>query len=175
MNSFFELLKTRRSIRKYLHQPVETEKIQQITNAALMSPSSKRSNPWEFVVVQDKDMLEKLAECRLHGSHFLAESPLGIVVLANTEKSDIWMEDASIAAIIMQLQAHDLELGSCWIQVYGRKTDEDISSEEYIRSLLSIPENFSVLCILSIGYPDEERKPYDESKFPKEKIHYDKF
>ena len=175
MNSLFELLKTRRSIRKYLAIPVEPEKIQQITNAALMAPSSKRSNPWEFVVVQDNEMLGKLSECRLHGSGFLAESPLGIVVLANTEKSDVWMEDASIVAIIMQLMAHDLGLGTCWIQVYGRKTDDDSSSEEYIRNLLAIPENFAVLCILSIGHPDEERKPYDENKLPKDKVHYNMF
>ena len=175
MNSFFELLKTRRSIRKYLPQQIEAEKINQITRAALMSPSSYRSNPWEFVVVQDKQTLAELAECRLHGSHFLAESPLGIVVLANTEKSDVWMEDASIAAIIMQLEAHDLGLGSCWIQVYGRKTDEDSSSEEYIRNLLSVPENYAVLCIVSIGYPDEERRPFDENKLSTDKIHNDKF
>ncbi|MEI6752748.1 MAG: nitroreductase family protein [Paludibacter sp.] len=175
MNSFFELLKTRRSIRKYLVRQVESEKILQITTAALMSPASKRSNPWEFVVVQDKVTLKKLSECRLHGSHFLAESSLGIVVLANTEKSDVWMEDASIAAIIMQLEAHDLGLGSCWIQVYGRKTDDDSSSEDYIRNLLKIPTNYAVLCILSMGYPDEERKPYEESKLATEKIHYENF
>ena len=85
------------------------------------------------------------------------------------------MEDASIAAIIMQLEAHDLGLGSCWIQVYGRKTDEDSSSEEYIRNLLSVPENYAVLCIVSIGYPDEERRPFDENKLSTDKIHNDKF
>lgn len=175
MNSFFELIKTRRSIRKYLPKPVEQEKIDQITRAALMSPASKRSNSWEFVVVQDKETLAQLAQCRQHGSNFLAEAAVGIVVTANTEKSDVWMEDASIAAIIMQLQAHDAGLGSCWIQVYARKTDEGDSSEEYIRSLLAIPENYAVLCILSMGYPDEERKAHDESRLATEKVHTEKF
>jgi len=175
MNSFFELLKTRRSIRSYLNRAVEQDKINIITNAALMSPASKRSNPWEFIVVEDKKTLERLAECRLHGSQFLANSPLGIIVLADTTKSDIWMEDASIASIIMQLQAQDLGLGSCWIQVYGRQKDEKTSTEKYIRGVLNIPSDYAVLNIISIGYPDEERKAYDEANLPIEKIHKEKF
>ncbi len=175
MNSFFELLKTRRSIRKYLPKVVEQEKIDLITKAALMSPASKRSNSWEFVVVQDKATLQKLADCRPHGSQFLAESPLGIVVIADTTKSDVWIEDVSIASIIMQLQVQDLGLGSCWIQVYNRHKDDETTTESYIRNLLNIPEHFAVLNIISIGYPNEERKPYDESKLAIEKIHSEKF
>ena len=175
MNSFYELLKSRRSIRKYLPKAVEQDKITKITRAALMSPASKRRNPWEFIVVQQPETLQKLSECRLHGSQFLAESPLGIVVIADTAKSDIWLEDASIAAIIMQLQVQDLELGSCWIQVYDRKKDEETSSESFIRQLLGIPDHFAVLSIISIGYPDEERKPFEEDKLAIEKIHSEKF
>lgn len=175
MVSFIELLKSRRSIRKYLPKAVEQEKINQITTAALMSPASKRSNPWEFIVVQDAEILGKLADSRTHGSLFLANSPLGIIVIADTTKSDIWMEDAAIASIIMQLQAQDLGLGSCWIQVYGRMKDENTTTEAYIRDLLNIPSRYAVLNILSIGYPDEERKPYEESKLPFEKIHIEKF
>jgi Nitroreductase len=175
MTSFFELLKTRRSIRKYLPKAVEPEKIKQITNAVLMSPASKRSNPWEFIVIENSDTLKKLANSRPHGSQLLANSPLGIVVVADTTKSDVWMEDASIASIIIQLQAQDLGLGSCWVQVYGRQLDENTSTESYIRDLLAIPSHFAVLSIISIGYPDEERKPYDENKLPIHKIHDETF
>ena len=175
MNSFFDLLKNRRSIRKYLPTAVEQDKITLITKAALMSPSSKRSNPWEFIVIQDTETLQKLAGCRPHGSQFLAESPLGIIVTADTTKTDVWLEDASIAAIIMQLQAQDLGLGSCWIQVYGRNKDDETTTESYIRGLLDIPEHFAVLSIISIGYPNEERKPYDEGKLAVDKIHTEKF
>jgi nitroreductase len=175
MNSFHQLLQSRRSIRKYLPQNIEQEKITQLTNAVLMSPASKRSNPWEFIVVQDKEILLKLSVCKQHSSAFLAESPLGIVVIADTHKSDIWMEDSAIAAIIMQLQAQDLGLGSCWIQVYGRKKDDVTSAENYIRGLLSIPERFAVLCVISIGYPNEEKKPFDDNKLAIEKIHNEMF
>ena len=175
MYSFFELLKTRRSIRNYLQQAVEPDKINRITNAALMSPASKRSNPWEFIVVENRDTLIKLSESRPHGSQFLAGAPLGIVVIADTTKSDVWMEDASIASIIMQLQAQDLGLGSCWIQVYGRNKDDNTTSESYIRELLDIPQQYAVMNIISIGYPDEERKPYDEEKLQTVKVHTEKF
>ena len=122
--SFLELLKNRRSIRRYTDRKVEPEKIQQILTAALMSPSSKRSNPWEFIVIEEDEMLQKLSACRPTGSQLLAGSPLGIVVIADQTRTDVWMEDASIAAIIMQLEAHDLGLGSCWVQVWGRQKEE---------------------------------------------------
>lgn len=175
MENFFELLKTRRSIRKYLPKAVEPEKIKQITTAALMSPASKRSNPWEFIVVEDKQMMENLATCRPHGSKLLENAPLGIVVIADTNKSDVWIEDASIAALIIQLQAQDLGLGSCWVQVYNREKEEGVLAEEYIRELLDIPAHYAVLNVVSIGYSDEDRKPYDLEKLPYEKIHSEKF
>ncbi|NDV46962.1 NAD(P)H nitroreductase [Paludibacter sp. 221] len=175
MNSFFELVKTRRSIRKYQDKPVEPEKIKQITTAALMSPASKRSNPWEFVVVQDKDTMQKLSECRPNGSKLLENAPLGIVVVADTTKSDVWFEDASIASIIIQLQAQELGLGSCWVQVYNREKEEGQTASDYICTLLNIPMHYAVLNVVSIGYPDEERKPYDEEKLSYDKIHEEKF
>jgi len=175
MTSLIELLKIRRSIRKYLPKDIEQEKIDQITRAALMSPASKRSNPWEFIVVKEKQMLYKLSKCRSHSSQMLENSPLGIIVIADKTKSDVWIEDASIAAIIMQLQAQDLGLGSCWIQVYGRDMDEQKTTEEYICELLNIPENYSVLCIISIGYPNEERKPFDIENLATDKIHSEIF
>ncbi len=175
MTNFFDLLKTRRSIRKYLPKAVEPEKIKKISTAALMSPASKRSNPWEFIIVEDKDTMRKLSECRANGSKLLENAPLGIVVIADTTKSDVWIEDASISALILQLQAHDLGLGSCWVQIYNREKDDTITAEEYVRQLLDIPAHYAVLNVVSIGYPDEDRKPYDEEKLAYDKIHTEKF
>ena len=171
MKSFYDLLKNRRSIRKYQNRPIEKEKIDLIMQQALMSPSSKRTNGWEFYIVDNKELLCKLSTCREMGSKFLENAPLAIVVCATPEKSDVWFEDASIASIIIQLAAADLELGSCWVQVYKRMHSENETAEEYIKSLLNIPDNLEVLNIVSIGYKDEERKPYDESKLLYDKIH----
>ena len=173
--TFLDLLKRRRSIRKYQNKTIEPEKIKQILTAALMSPSSKRTNPWEFVVVEDQEILSQMSLCRTYGSQLLENAPLGIVVCADTTKTDMWQCDASIAAILMQLEAENLGLGSCWVQVYKREKDEHQTAEEHIRTLLAIPEHFAVLNIVAIGYKDEERKPYDLEKLKYEKIHYGKF
>ena len=98
MDSFYNLAKHRRSIRKYKSDAIEQEKVDSILRTALMSPASKRTNGWEFIVVDDKSLLKQLSECREHGSGFLADAPMAIVVTCDTQKSDVWFEDASIGA-----------------------------------------------------------------------------
>ena len=171
MENFHELLINRRSIRRYTDQPVDPEQVRLILEAALMSPSSKSVRPWQFVVVEDKEMLEKLSQCKANYATSIASAPLAIVVTADTPRSDIWAEDASIAAILMQLQAADCGLGSCWVEVYQRFTADGIPSDEYVREQLGIPEEFGVLCIITIGHKDEERKPVNTDKLQWEKVH----
>lgn len=175
METFNELLKNRRSIRKYQQRAVEEDKLDEILKAALMSPASKRSNGWEFVVVTERELLVKMAGCREMGSKFVADAPMAIVVCADPEKSDVWFEDASIAALNIQLAAADLGLGSCWVQVYKRMYSESETSGEYIKGLLGIPAGLEVLNIVTIGYKDEERKPYDEEKLSYDKVHRNGF
>ena len=168
---FFDLLQQRRSIRKYTDQPVETEKLDQIVEAALRSPSSRSLNPWSFVVVTDPAMLERLSRVKPHGASFLKKAPTGIVVCADPERCDVWVEDASIATILIHLAAAALGLGSCWIQIRGRPHDEGKSAGEYARELLSIPEPFEVECILALGEPDEEKPGHPPSSLDHGKIH----
>lgn len=171
----YEQLMQRRSIRKYQTRPVESEKIENILKSGLLSPSSKSRRPWAFVVVEDPAMLEKMGEARGLHSAFIAGAPLGIVVTVDPEKCDVWIEDASITAILMQLQAHELGLGSCWIQIRERMHSEEQTASEYIQKLLDIPQNHQVLCMLAIGYSDEEKKAYTEAHLKREKIHYKKY
>ena len=168
---FISLLKERRSVRKYKDQPVESEKVDVLVEAALRSPSSRGFNPWEFIVVSDKDLLKKLSVAKPHGASFLKNAPLGIVVLANPEKSDVWVEDASIASILIHLAATSLGLGSCWVQMRKRMHDDTLSSEEYIRELLDIPSGMSVESIIAIGYPDEQKAPHGKENLAYEKVH----
>src|SRR4030042_1604382 len=105
------LIQKRRSIRRFLPKPVDAGKIDLLIEAALRSPSSRGLNPWEFIVVTDKDLLEKLSRSKQHGSAFLQNAPLGIVVCADPEKCDVWIEDASIASIFIHLAAASLGLG----------------------------------------------------------------
>ena len=172
MQDFLTLLQHRRSIRKYQDKPVEREKIEKILQAALMSPAGKRLNPWEFVVVEDREVLKQMSACRTYGSQLLEGSPLGIVICADSELSDTWQFDSAITAMNMMLEASDLGLGSCWVQIYNRASEANISAEVMVRRLLDIPEKMSVVCVISIGYINEERKPYDFAKLPYQKIHY---
>lgn len=171
MENFHELLIYRRSIRRYTDDPIDPEQVKMIIEAALMSPSSKSVRPWQFVVVEDKDMLDKLSHCKANYATSIASAPLAIVVAADTTKSDAWIEDASIAAVFMQLQAQDFGLGSCWVEVRERFGSDGLPAEEYVREALGIPEQFGVLCIITIGHKDEERKPINPEKLLWEKVH----
>jgi len=172
---FYELLKSRRSIRKFQDKQIEKEKLDIILKSALLSPSSRSRRPWEFIVVTDKDILAKLSKCREHSSSFLAAAPVGIVVIADHGACDVWIEDASIAAIIIQLAAQSLGLGSCWIQVRERYGAGNVRAGDYIKEILKIPEKYEVECMIAIGYPAEAKKAYDESQLLYEKIHFGEY
>jgi len=164
-----ELLRKRRSIRKFTADKVSPEARQTLIEAALRSPSSRGINPWEFIVVDDPELLRQLARAKQHGSQFLKNAPLAIVVCADSSKSDVWVEDCSIAAIIIQLTALSVGLGSCWAQIRNRQHNLDITAERHIQELLGLPEQMKVECVLGIGYPDEIKQPV-----PKGTLHHDK-
>ena len=175
MESFASLIKQRRSTRKFTEEPLTPEQVEAILKAGLMAPSSKRSNPWQFIVVEDKEMLQKLAHCKNGGSAFLEGCSLAVVVCADVMASDVWVEDASVASIYMQLQAEDLGLGSCWCQIRNRVTEDERDSNDYVRFLLQIPYQLDVLSIIGFGHKDQVRKPFDESHLQWEKIHLGKY
>jgi nitroreductase len=170
---FLSLAQKRRSIRRYLDKPVETEKMERIVEAALRAPSSRGLNPWEFVVVTDRGLLERLSKSKPHGASFLKDAAMGIVVCADPEKCDVWIEDASIASIYIHLAAESMELGSCWIQVRKRMHDREKSAEQYIRELLDIPEKFKIESMIAVGYPAEKKSPHAKEDLLYEKVHYD--
>ena len=175
MNSFTSLITSRRSTRKFKDKPLSPEQVALILKVALMTPTSKGARSWQFVVVEDKNMLHRLAACKKHGASFLDGSVMAVVVLGDTSVNDAWIEDASIASIYMQLQAEDLGIGSCWCQVRNRLTETGYKSEQYIRELLGIPDHFGVLSIIGFGYKDKEQTPIDEVNLLWEKVHIGSF
>ncbi|MCQ2051482.1 MAG: nitroreductase family protein [Bacteroidaceae bacterium] len=175
MDSFKDLVQLRRSMRQFTEEKLTEEQKHLIMRAALMSPSSKHTNGWEFVVVEDKTMLQKLSESRESGSQFLAGAAMAVVVLGNPQVSDAWIADASITAIIMQLQAEDLGIGSCWAHMYNRFAADGTPAGDNVRRLLDIPETLVPYCIVGFGYKGMERKPINEEKLQWEKVHTDKY
>lgn len=172
---FYELLKSRRSIRKFQDREVEKEKLDTILKSALLAPSSRAIRPWEFIAVTDRELLRELSGCKDYGSQFLAGAPLGIVVIADKNACDVWVEDASIAAIIIQLSAQALDLSSCWIQTRERFHSDKIKAEDYIKRVLGIPDNYGVECVIAIGYAAEEKPAYEDTDLPYDKIHLNRF
>jgi nitroreductase len=168
---FMSLLEKRRSIRRFLDRPVEKEKIDLLVEAALRAPSSRGFNPWEFVVVSDRRMLERLAQAKEHGSAFLKNTALGMVVCADSTKSDVWVEDASIATIIIQLAAESLGLGTCWIQIRGRSHAPGRTSQEYVAELLRLPPGMMVEAMLAIGYSAEHKAPHPKEGLLWRQVH----
>lgn len=154
---FFELIETRRSIRKFSSRPVEKEKIDRLVEAALRAPSSRDFRPWRFIVVDDPALLEKLSGAKPHGAAFLKNAALGMVVCGDTTASDVWVEDCAIAATFVHLAAHDLGLGSCWIQIRKRDHSPGKTADIHIRKLLGIPDALSVASIIAVGYPEETK------------------
>lgn len=169
------LLRERRSIRKFLDKPVEPEKIDQLIEAALRGPSGRAITPWEFVVVSDKGMLEKLAAAKAHGSAFVKNAALAIVVCADPVKQDVWIEDASIASITIHYAAASLGLGSCWVQIRERMQKNGEPSELYVRDVLNIPAQLKVLSIIAIGYSDESKAGHPKEKLPYDKVHHETY
>lgn len=169
------LLQKRRSIRKFQDKKVEAEKIDTLIEAALRSPSGGAKNPWEFVVVTDKAILEKLSKAKEHGSALIKGASLGMVVCADPGKQDIWIEDAAIASTIIHLAAADLGLGSCWIQIRERKHSGTEPAEPYIAEVLGLPKNLKVLSMVAIGYPDEAKPGHAKEELLYDRIHRNRY
>ena len=118
-----DLLRSRRSIRAFADRPVEQEKLDLLIEAMLRAPASPGRAPWELVVVRDRDTIAHLSKAKAQGSGFLEGAALVVVVCAHPQISDVWVEYAAIATLILHLEAHDLGLGSCWVQVRLREHD----------------------------------------------------
>jgi len=164
-----ELLRNRRSIRRFEDRPVDPALIAILKEAVLRAPSGKGTNPWEMVFVDDPATLDALSRARPHGSSFVRHATLAIVVCGDSSRSDTWIEDCSIVAIIAHLTAASLGLGSCWNQIRMRDHADGVSADAYIRDLLGIPGHLEVEAVLGVGYParDKAGHPLDSLDFGK--------
>jgi len=168
---FIDLLRKRRSIRRFSGRALDEDTIALFTETLLRSPTSRGINHWEFIFVTDRELLDKLSRSKKQGTEFVAGAALAIIILGNEKKSDVWVEDCSIAAINVQLLATDLGLGSCWGQIRNRPHDDSTSAEAYIQQLLGIPRHLRVGMIVAVGYPAEDKKPVPFEKLDRRKIH----
>jgi nitroreductase len=162
-------IKTRRSIRKYKDKPVPQKIVDDIIDCGMRAPSSCNTQPWAFVVVKDKEKIEKLSKISKYSS-FVANAPLCIVVCLTPEKLSFTPNKYhSVACAVenMLLAIHTYGLGSCWTFV---KDFDDVEVEKKAKEILNIPDDVEAICMLPIGYPDE-KPAKKELKEHKELVH----
>ena len=165
MNNLAQLIAERRSCRKFTGEAVSDADVLQLKRAALSAPTSKNCKSWEFVFVQDKATIEALSQSKESGAAFVKGAALAIVVFGRTSKTDIWVEDASIASSFLLLQAADLGLGFS-----DGRTARDIAGK-----LLNAPSDVEPLAIIAIGHPAESHRPYSDDRLPWGQVHDEKF
>jgi len=166
-----EVIKTRRSIRRYKSTNISDDVIHQLIDVARHAPSADNIQPWEFIVVKDKRIKEQLAKTHAW-SAFVNDAPVCIVVLGNEKASpSYFLIDATCATENLLLSAHALSLGACWVAVYD---PHNPSFEDYVRVVLNVPLHLRVIAMVPIGYPDEKVVPRNLREIDKI-IHSDRY
>ncbi len=169
---YSDLIRIRRSHRKFLPQQVERQKVEAMLKAGLLAPSGKSVYPCEFIVVDEPDVLKQLAVAKAHGASMLNSAPLAIVVVADTSKTDVWVEDASIATTLIMLEAENQGLGACWIQMRQRGTEDGVPATDNLRKLLNLKSEHQVLAVVAIGYKAEQKPARTDGDLQLEKVHH---
>ena len=165
-----EVMRRRRSVRRYTEEKISDEQLKQIVSAALLAPSGHSKYPCEFIIVKNRALLEKMSHCRKGVAKMLEGAAAAVVVIADKDKSDTFVEDSCVAIMSMELAATSLNIGNCWIQVRNREAEDDSPSEEFLRGLLNFPKNFACQAILSLGFPAKEPRARELDKLNFDKI-----
>ena len=175
MSDLLELMRSRRSVRQYTDETISDEQLQKILSAALLAPSGHSKYPCEFIIVKNRETLEKMSHCRVNVAKMLNQAAAAVVVIADKEKSDTLVEDSSVAMMNMELMATSMGIGNCWIQVRARDAENNSPSEDYLRTILNFPENFMCQSILSLGVPAKPPRQRELEKLNFDKVHSETF
>ncbi|MHA1435516.1 MAG: nitroreductase family protein [Candidatus Heimdallarchaeota archaeon] len=165
-----EAIKTRRSIRKFTDKPISKEDIDVLLRAAMQAPSAGNNQPWEFIVIDDRKILDSIPDFHPY-SDMLKQSPVGILVCGKidaTKYCGFWVQDCSAATQNILLAAHGLGLGSVWLGFYPLQERID-----GIRVIFDLPADVYPLSLVALGHPDE--KIDFEDRYKKEKVRYNKW
>ena len=166
----YEAILTRRSVRAYTDQPVSDDMIQKLLVAAMSAPSAGNGQPWRFVVITERAVLDALADLLPFGK-MLKQAPLAITVCGDAKGSareGYWVQDCSAATENLLLAAHALGLGGVWLGVHPR--EDRVAG---VRKILGMPEQVTPLCVLAVGHPAEPSGPVD--RYREERVHRDRW
>ncbi len=160
-----EILK-RRSIRKYTDEKIPVDIINEILKAGMNAPTAMNSRPWEFIIVDDLELLRKLSTVTPYA--FMLAKAANAAVVIGKETTKYWQQDLAASTQNILLEATTHNVGTCWIGVAP-----DNEAEGYVKDLLSVPDDYRIFSIISMGYSDKEKEPNDS--FDNNLIHVNKF
>lgn len=153
---FRRIIEKRKSVRSFSGKPVARDTLDYILSAGSLAPTSRNRRPCTFHLIEDKETLWKLSCAKQAGAAFAADAAAAVVVAADSEKADTWIEDSSIALTYMMLAAEEQELGCCWVQLHLRFSADGRDAQAYAREILGLPQNFRIVGFLALGYRKEE-------------------
>ena len=160
---FKEIIEKRRSVRKFSDRKVPREVIERLLQATFTAPSSRNSRSTRIFVVENRDIIASMSEMRDYGSAFMKNAPLALVVAGDKSLSDLWLVNCAISATTLQLACVEEGLSSCWVHVDARPQLKDepngAQAIDHLRTLISLPENYEVLCVIAAGYSDFQPAP----------------
>ncbi|MGC8686706.1 MAG: nitroreductase family protein [Thermoplasmata archaeon] len=164
MENTIDLIFKRRSIRSFKNDAVPDDILYQIIRVAQYAPSSWNRQPWKFIIIKEKEKLKRISEYLPYGK-FLPKAPMAIAIISSEKESDLWLVDGSIATENLMLAAEYYGLGTCWI------ADSDNLE---IKKILELPEEYHIITITPLGYPDSRPKA-PKRKSIEEIIYSEKF
>lgn len=168
-----EAIRVRRSHRSFIPDAeLEDWKVDNIIKAALWAPSAMHYEVCELIIVRRKDLRMELSRATPYAL-MIENASLALVLVANPEKSDWWIEDCSATAENILIEAADMGIGACWVQV--RDISGGTEAEERVREILDIPESHRVLCMIAVGVPKKEKAAHREEEMNMARIHEERF
>ena len=175
MNDILKALANRRSVRQFSDLPLDKETINTILEAGMRGPSCVNSKDWYFVVVTDREMLNKMADVNGRPAEPLRSAQAGILVCGDLQRAfpkapDYWVIDGSIAIQNMILAAYSLGVGSVWLGTWPQ-SDRVVGQQK----LFDLPEYVVPHSILALGYPAGELNKPEPAPFDEERVHYEKW
>ena len=147
---FIDIARSRHSCRMFTSELLLPEEMERIMEAGDLAPSSRSRRPVRLFPIVDEGLIRRLALCKDSGTRALETATFAVIVAADPDVSDVWIEDCSIASIMMQMEAEDLGLGSCWIQVRLRKVG-DADSEDFVIREAGLDDRLKVLSVMAFG------------------------
>ena len=155
-----DIMCRRRSVRKFAPDMPDERDIERLVDAALLAPSAKDTRNVDLIVVRDKRLIERMAQCRADtGAYALESAPLALAIVGRPNGDPMWDLNAAVAATYILLEAEALGLGCCWVQMLRKDGYAGRPSDALVGDILSIPSGMIVSCVMASGHAAETKPP----------------